>query len=228
MTTHVAIVRPPYDRLILDGRKAIESRFTQVPCPPFGRVTPGDTLYVKRAGGPFVARAEVAQVLMVDQLTPQRIDELVKRYNRWICGEDAYWRSVRHKAAYATLMWLRNVQPTASAPPYRPRHMRAWYVLEDTPRVPPSLCVELSRGCFTRGYLRVAPILDQLGDAEHVKLELRGGPTIEPRVDRQKKLVRWAGFPQWFVQHKLDVGDRVEWTRQRHGWLLTPHRMNAH
>ncbi len=229
MRVHIAIVRPPYDRLIVDGRKVIESRFTKVACPPFGWVTPGDVVYVKRAGGPFVARAEAAQVLAVDRLTPARVDELVARYNRGICGEAAYWRGVRRTAKFATLVWLREVRPTGAAPRYRPIHMRAWYVLDaDADPLPDGapLSVALTPGCFTRGYLRVGAILDALGDAASVQLALADGPTLQRRIDRNKKMIRWAGWPDWFARHHLRPGDRVEWSRRDRGWMLTPARQS--
>jgi len=131
MAVHVAIVSPPYDRLILEGRKRIESRFTQTARPPFGAIKPGDRLYFKRSGGRFFARAEADRVLMADRLTAERVDALVERYNDRICGAADYWRSRRGKVRYATLIWLRGVRPASVGPAYRPGHMRAWYVLDD-------------------------------------------------------------------------------------------------
>ena len=157
---HVAILGRPYDRLLLEGAKRIESRFTKVDCPPFGCVKPGERIFFKRSGGSFFATAVVARVLMADRLTPRAVDELVEWYNEQIRGEEAYWKAKRGVVKYATLMWLREVEPTTLCPAYKPQNMRAWYVLDDEAdplgkrgEAARPIEVELTAGClrYTEG-----------------------------------------------------------------------------
>lgn len=228
MAVHVAIVSPPYDRLILEGRKRIESRFTRTARPPFGCVKPGDRLCFKRSGSRFFAEAEVERVLMADRLTPERVDALVKRYNEWICGEAGYWAEKRASARYATLIWLRNLRPTERGPRYRPVHMRAWYVLGDD-ALPPSasageealFTVTLSRAAIRQRNVRLAKRIEYVPAAciggsrraeagAPLRLTLADGPTIETDVDGKQKMIRWRGWGPWFEQWGVRGGDRLE------------------
>ena len=81
---HLAILKKPYLDMILDGRKQIESRFSKVRGPAFGRVFVGDRLFLKVSSGPVCATAKVAAVENFDGLTPQRMVEIREKYNsRW-------------------------------------------------------------------------------------------------------------------------------------------------
>ena len=126
MARHVAVIQPPYDRMILDGRKRIESRLTKSPRPPYGRVTPGDTIHFKRSGGPFVAVACVRRVLTMEIESPSEIDRLAKRYNRWIGAPPTYWTDKRLGTRYVTLIWFDRVEPSTRRPDYTAQHMAAW------------------------------------------------------------------------------------------------------
>lgn len=210
MAVHIAILAPPYDQMIVDGRKRIETRLTKGPRPPFGAVAPGDVIYIKRSGGPFVARAEAARVLMVDQLTPEAIDELAGQYNKWIGGNDDYWRAKR-SCRYATLIWLRNIDLVSVGPRYRVQHMRAWYVLDD--EADPARATErfelpVTAGALRRDYLSVRLAADRLPSAERVTLRL-DGEAVKLRYDRAKQMIRGAALGRWMAEQKLTDGDRV-------------------
>ncbi len=223
---HIAIVAGPYDRLILDGRKTIEARLTRTPLPPFGMVGPGDRICFKRSGGPFFASAVAARVLMVDRLTPRTIAQLRKRYDQWICGEPAYWRS-KHDAAYATLIWLRDVRPGSDHPPYKPQNMRAWYTLDipAEPRRTGPIEIELTAGAIRQHYVRLGLTADRFAatDGGSIELRLTGGPTIRTEIVRG--MFRWRGWGAWFQAHQLRPGDRLQFTRiQRRCYEVRPDR----
>jgi len=240
MALHVAIVTPPYDRMILDGRKRIESRLTRTARPPFGCVAPGDALYFKRSGGAFFARAEAARVLMADRLTPGKVDALAERYNGDIGGAPEFWAERRGTAKFATLIWLRDVRPIEVGPRYRTINMRAWYTLDDgaapdegggRPTPPPASTFEvtLSEAAVRQRTVRIARHLDHFpaacvggarrGEAgEPLTLELIDGPTIETDVDGARKMIRWRGWGGWFEARGIVAGDRLQFTRtgERH------------
>jgi hypothetical protein len=77
------------------------------------------------------AAAVVDRIWTTDNLTPTLIDELRHRFDSQILG-GAYWDTKRSTARYATLIWLRQVQPWTTRLHYKPQNMRAWYILDGT------------------------------------------------------------------------------------------------
>ncbi len=128
MALHLAIFREPYLSRILAGVKTIESRFLQVRAAPYGRVAVGDTLILKRTGGPIVATAQAARVATFDHLTPERVAALIERYAAELCLDDDIRSRARH-SRYAVFIWLTDVTPITDPPVLSKRDRRAWVVL---------------------------------------------------------------------------------------------------
>ncbi|GIW02317.1 ASCH domain-containing protein [Roseiflexus sp.] len=129
MVRHLAILREPYLSRILAGVKTIEARFLRVRAAPYGSVTAGDTLFLKRAGGPIVATARAARVATFDHLTPTQITALIERYAAEL-RLDNDMRSHAQHSRYAVLIWLTDVAPLGDPPTVSKRDRRAWVVLE--------------------------------------------------------------------------------------------------
>lgn len=243
MAVHVAVLKPVPLKLILDGRKIIESRLTRQSRPPFGRIKPGERIYIKQSGGLFAAVAVAHRVWMADDLTPADVDQIAKTHNRHICGPPDYWHEKRTNSRYATLIWLRDVQPTTQHPRYRPQNMRAWYTLDDAADpIAASLTAARNRswqtpitpGCLTQGYLKLTACLDRfpadsLGGPSNaratrrLKLHLAQGPTIETDIVRSARIFRWRGWKPWLKQHRLRPGDAVRFTPiAKHAYRVEP------
>ncbi len=243
MSVHVAIIRRPYDRLLLDGRKRIESRLTKTALPPFGCITPGERIYFKISSGPFFAVATTARVLSVDALNPTDIDTLRKRYDKWICGDPAYWKAKRH-CRFATLIWLRDVEPTSLHPQYKPQYMRAWYTLAGATdpmaggsRYGDAFEIELTSGSFTQNYVRLGKLAgrfpascfggktrDRAGPS--ITLKLASGPTVETDIVARQNMFRWRGWGPWLNKQKLKPGDRLRFSPEgARTFLVQPVRM---
>ncbi|GEM_PF-334231 len=137
---HVAILQAPYLQAIVDGRKSIEMRLTMTNRVPFEAVEIGERLYFKQSGGPFRGTALVDHVLFMRDLTPRDVERVRRDYNDWICGAAEFWRS-RRQARFATLIWVRDVEPIRFGPRMRPHHGVAWQCLPDREDVYP--------GCLT-------------------------------------------------------------------------------
>lgn len=129
---HLAILHPRYIDSILAGEKTIESRFSRHRCEPYGRVSPGDTIYFQQRAGAIVARARVSRTRAFDDLTPARVRALRAEFNDQILAPAAYWRAKR-SASYATLIWIHRVEAIPGA--LDPRTLtkfcpgRAWYAI---------------------------------------------------------------------------------------------------
>jgi ASC-1-like (ASCH) protein len=124
---HLVILKRTYLNAILTGRKRIESRFTKTKRPAFGRVLPGDKLFLKVSSGPVCATATVKAVKYFQDLTPRQIAEITEQYNNDIGGSDQYWRS-KANCRFGFLVWLGDVQEIK---PVRinKKDWRAWVVL---------------------------------------------------------------------------------------------------
>jgi len=126
---HLVILKRPYLEAILAGRKQIESRFIKTRRAHFGRVLPGDKLFLKESSGPVCATASIAAVRNFTELTPKRILELKEQYNHLICGSDEYWRS-KADCRFGFLVWLKDVRLIEPVR-IRKKDWRAWVVLTE-------------------------------------------------------------------------------------------------
>jgi ASC-1-like (ASCH) protein len=62
----------------LEGKKTIESRFYLSKYVPWDKVNKGDTIWFKNSGEPVIAKATVANVLQYENLTNEKIDEIME------------------------------------------------------------------------------------------------------------------------------------------------------
>jgi len=126
---HLAILKKPYLNAIVSGQKRIESRFTKTKCPPFGRVWPGDKIFLKESSGSVSAIATVTAVKSFKDLTPDRIIQLKAQYNHDINGTDDIWRT-KMDCRFGVLIWLKDVEPIEPVW-INKKDWRAWVVLTE-------------------------------------------------------------------------------------------------
>ncbi len=122
-------MKKPYLEAILAGRKRIESRFGGTRQFFFGRVQPGDKLFLKESSGPVCAVATVSAVKRFEDLTPTKIVEIREQYNSDIGGSDEYWQR-KNDCRFCILVWLKDVRKIE---PVRigKRDWRGWVVLTE-------------------------------------------------------------------------------------------------
>lgn len=79
---HIAIMKKSWHLLpkILTGEKTIESRWYKTRSEAWGKVKAGDTIYFKDSGEPVNLKAGVVKVLEFENLTPQKVKKVLKRY----------------------------------------------------------------------------------------------------------------------------------------------------
>lgn len=79
---HVAIMKKSWGltEKILTGEKTLEERWYKFKRPPFGTAKVGDTIYFKDSGGPVSVKAKITKVLQFENLTPEKSQEIVKKY----------------------------------------------------------------------------------------------------------------------------------------------------
>ncbi|GIW08833.1 MAG: hypothetical protein KatS3mg060_3638 [Dehalococcoidia bacterium] len=124
------ILTPEPLAAVLAGQKTIESRFATDRRLPWGRVGPGDRLWLKQSGGRVVAVAEAAWVQFYADLTPAAVAELFRQYPAIRAG--LAYQAAKASARFGSLIGLNNIRrldPFA----LRGRGRSGWRLLEGPP-----------------------------------------------------------------------------------------------
>ena len=125
-------MRQPYLDLILSGLKTIESRFADVKCAPHGQIQPGDTVFLKKAGGSIVAEFLVGVVLSFKNPTSQEINNIQRIYGDKICThvDPDFW-TVRKNKKYITLIEIKRLHKLQHPYYIKKKDKRGWVILPD-------------------------------------------------------------------------------------------------
>ena len=217
---HIAILKPDLLQAILDGRKTVESRLTKQQRPPWGCIAPGERIFLKVSAGPFRATAVAGRVREHDGLTPKKVDRLRQKWDRWVCGDDAYW-SWKRDSRFACFVELLDVEPLSVGPQYQVQHMKAWYVLPDD--ASPLHETTLTEGAIRNGYLNLPASLGPVPRG-NLRLALPDGSTITTDIARGRML-RWRGWRGVYADANAKSGDSVrllETQRNRYAVSLHP------
>jgi hypothetical protein len=206
---HVAILKPNYIRDILAGTKTVESRLTKTNQPPHGRVQPGERLFLKASGGPFMATALAAEVLSWDNLSPAEVRRIEKQHRRTIGGDDAYWQAKRD-SRFATLIRLTAAEPLDVGPAYKVAYMKAWYVLDEA--LSPLREVVLTDGAIRNRYATLPGPQGKPPPTAPITLELPSGEAVVTDLVRGRML-RWRGWATVYDAADAQPGDRLRFLR---------------
>jgi len=203
---HVAILKPGYLHAILERRKTIESRLTKTAQPPYGKVEPGERLFLKASGGPFMATAVAGKVQSYADLMTTDLEHLRRRYNKQICGDDAYWE-MKRESRFATLFELEQVEPISVGPNYKVAYMKAWYVLEEA--LSPLRDWTITDGAIRNRYACLPlPKRSPKKAGQLIRLEMPNGEVIKTELARGRML-RWRGWGKVYESASASAGDRL-------------------
>lgn len=201
---HIAILKQGYIRAILEGRKTVESRLTKTMQPPHGKVEPGERLFLKASGGPFMATAIAGQVQTFKDMQPKDVRQLRKRFNKKIAGDDAYW-AMKKDSRFATLIELKQVEPIAIGPKYKIAYMKAWYVLDEA--LSPVRDWTITPGALRNHYACLPmPETSSLKPGTPIVLDLPGGEAVATDLARSR-MVRWRGWASVYESAGAKAGD---------------------
>jgi ASC-1-like (ASCH) protein len=112
---HIAIMQKTWGltEKIVTGQKTIESRWYNVKYAPWGRISPGDTIFFKNSSEPVTIQAEVEKVLYFSDLTPDRVHTILEQYSKDIGIEEPdipkFFVMFKHKR-YCILIYLKHAQ----------------------------------------------------------------------------------------------------------------------
>ncbi len=112
---HIAIMQKSWGltEKIVTGQKTIESRWYNKTYAPWGRISPGDTIYFKNTGEPITIEAEVEKVHYFSDLTPVKVQTILDEYSKGIGIEETdiptFFEKFKHKR-YCILIYLKHAQ----------------------------------------------------------------------------------------------------------------------
>lgn len=123
---HVAVFREPFLTWVIEGKKLVESRFSQNQVAPYGVVLAGDAVVLKQVAGPVLGICHVRSTSNY-RLDPRTWKFIRERFAELLCAtEDEFW-AAREAARFATLIFLEEVR---ALPPveYAKSDRRGWLV----------------------------------------------------------------------------------------------------
>ncbi len=107
---HIAILKKSWKLIdkILSGEKKIESRWYKNKSAPWNKIKAGEVVYFKDSGEAVTIKTEVEKVLQFNNLTPNKVKELLNKYgeNIGIKANDFY-EQLKDKN-YCLLIFLKN------------------------------------------------------------------------------------------------------------------------
>lgn len=132
---HIAFVKTPTARYILNGTQTCESRLS-INRHPARNCKPGDVILFKNGGG--CALATVERVDVYENVTPTEFDALRELYAQHVDGptpDPAYWEA-KSASRFAVFVWLKDVRAIHVPGRLLPSSQSAWIQnYEPTPEV---------------------------------------------------------------------------------------------
>ncbi|HLX57648.1 MAG TPA: hypothetical protein VKR83_11540 [Ktedonobacteraceae bacterium] len=122
------------------GQKSIESRWYNRKLAPWGKISPGESIYFKNVGEPVTLQAQVNKVSYFSDLIPQRVLSILEQYRGDLGIEPGqlptFYERYRHKR-YAILIFLKGVQHISPFEIDRTGYgaMSAWLCVENVDQI---------------------------------------------------------------------------------------------
>jgi len=204
MSIHVAILKKPYISLILSGQKTVESRLTKTAVPPLNVIKPGERIFIKASGGPFMATAVAGLIEQYKDLKPSDIHRLSRQYKKAVCGSDEYAELKKH-SRFAVYIHLDQVEPLEIGPVYT-KSMRAWHVLDES--LSPLMDFPVTAGAIRNRYVSLAGVSDNVR-SRPVNLLLPDGQEVETAFSQGKPILKWRGWGAYYDKNSMHPGDIV-------------------
>lgn len=128
MLKHLAIFRGDAIEQILSGKKRVDARFSQKKVLPFGLVSKGDVVLMKKPGQKILGQFEVSRVLFWDHPAKEEIEAIRKKYRQILGMTEQFWQE-KDNINYLTLIFIGTVSPFLVSPKIEKKDLRGWVVL---------------------------------------------------------------------------------------------------
>ncbi|MBI2595386.1 hypothetical protein HYW46_01465 [Candidatus Daviesbacteria bacterium] len=134
MTKHLAVFSKEAVQRIFEGKKTVESRFSQHKIAPFGSVGKGDLVYIKPAGGEIAGQFLVKKVISFENLDGSDWQIIRFHFGKKLSlgnkGLDDKFFKIHKDAKYGTLIFIDRVEQFITSPiKISKKDQRGWMVL---------------------------------------------------------------------------------------------------
>ena len=129
MAKHLAVFTADIAKLVFDGKKKIDGRFSKIKIPPFLKVSAEDIVLIKISGEKIVGQFTVDRVFYFDHPTKEELAQIKKKYAKDLAVPATFWLD-HENVNYATLMFIKSVTKFIIAPEVPKKDLRPWVVLE--------------------------------------------------------------------------------------------------
>lgn len=125
---HLAVFRDDFAEKIFTAHKTIEARLSKIKCAPFEQIEKGDLVLIKQSGGPVVGYFQAGDVKFYDEITPDKLKQLIKKNWNQLAMTEEFWE-MKKKSKYATLIQIK--KPTKFRLPVavKKKSLNGWIVL---------------------------------------------------------------------------------------------------
>ncbi len=134
MKKHLAIFSPEVVKLLFSGVKTIETRFSQKRIEPYGAVSVGDLVYIKKSGEDIVGQFKVRKAIYFEGLDHDDWQLIKTNYGpKLSLGsqqlDDNYFK-LHQQAKFASIIFIDEIEQFITSPIRIPKKdLRGWVVL---------------------------------------------------------------------------------------------------
>ena len=112
---HIAIMRKSWGltQKILSNEKTLEERWYKTKRAPWDMANPGDIIYFKDSGQEVSIKARITKVLQFENLTPEKFEEIVKKYANADLGSQEIPLAIKNYVSgknYCVIVFFDNVE----------------------------------------------------------------------------------------------------------------------
>ncbi|MDP3973388.1 MAG: hypothetical protein Q8P92_01010 [Candidatus Daviesbacteria bacterium] len=126
---HLAIFKGDGANLILSGKKIIESRFSKRKNVPFGVISKGDLVYMKKSGKDVIGQFRVQKVIFFDGLETKDMEDIKLQYGKEIAADEVYWKR-KENSRFGSLIFVGESSRFLTSPiKLAKKDLRGWVVL---------------------------------------------------------------------------------------------------
>lgn len=126
---HLAIFKGDGAEKILSGSKTIESRFSRGKIAPYGAISAGDLVYIKKSGRDLIGQFKVKKVIFYDGLGVEDIGEIKEKFGKELAVDEGYWKG-KENAKFGTLIFIGESSRFLTSPiKLKKKDLRGWAVL---------------------------------------------------------------------------------------------------